>query len=228
MIIIKTLKNTENHMNWTDDKTIEALEMWEAGMPASRIAENLGPSFTKSAVIGKMHRLRNQKDKKGNRVKRMTPHTPAKKTKEKFRGRLKELERLLNDTSIPITKISECFNSHYKAVLSVAAYYEIDWPSDEKRGYWRVRDVLEITGSKKIPTLRAPGSDPFLPKPIKGPYIEKHSNPLESSKPCGLMDLDIGMCKFPLGDPSDSSFAFCGAPCNGSYCSAHHTICYGV
>lgn len=37
-----------------------------------------------------------------------------------------------------------------------------------------------------------------------------------------------GHCVFPLGDPPDADFAFCGAVARegGSYCSHHHAVCY--
>lgn len=36
------------------------------------------------------------------------------------------------------------------------------------------------------------------------------------------------MCKFPIGDPSDSAFGFCGRPVDGArcYCAPHAALCY--
>lgn len=44
-----------------------------------------------------------------------------------------------------------------------------------------------------------------------------------------ILDLTEHTCKFPLGDPKEKGFAFCGAykPANGSpYCDFHHFRCY--
>jgi GcrA cell cycle regulator len=35
------------------------------------------------------------------------------------------------------------------------------------------------------------------------------------------------MCKFPIGDPPDQDFAFCGRPsCVGPYCMDHARLAY--
>jgi GcrA cell cycle regulator len=41
---------------------------------------------------------------------------------------------------------------------------------------------------------------------------------------CGLLDLRVGMCKWPFGDPRDPGFHFCGGQCNEEkpYCPEHH------
>lgn len=39
----------------------------------------------------------------------------------------------------------------------------------------------------------------------------------------GLMDLKVSSCRWPLGDPSDDDFRYCGARCSAgdTYCRAH-------
>lgn len=43
-------------MAWTDDRIAKLKKMWEKGLSASQIAEELG-EVTRNAVIGKAHRL---------------------------------------------------------------------------------------------------------------------------------------------------------------------------
>ena len=43
-------------MAWTDDRIAKLKKMWEKGLTASQIAEELG-EVTRNAVIGKAHRL---------------------------------------------------------------------------------------------------------------------------------------------------------------------------
>jgi GcrA cell cycle regulator len=44
-------------MSWTDERIDSLRTMWDKGMSASQIAEQLGGGITRNAVIGKAHRL---------------------------------------------------------------------------------------------------------------------------------------------------------------------------
>ncbi len=44
-------------MSWTDERIDQLRTMWDKGMSASQIAEQLGGAITRNAVIGKAHRL---------------------------------------------------------------------------------------------------------------------------------------------------------------------------
>ncbi len=50
-----------------------------------------------------------------------------------------------------------------------------------------------------------------------------------TSKPCTLFQLREWSCRYPIGDPSDSSFRFCGARRRepSSYCAQHHKLTHG-
>lgn len=42
-----------------------------------------------------------------------------------------------------------------------------------------------------------------------------------------LLTLTSRMCAYPIGDPKDSDFAFCGrTKSHGSYCKEHGSVCY--
>lgn len=41
-----------------------------------------------------------------------------------------------------------------------------------------------------------------------------------------FQQLERGMCKYPVGNPSEPGFFFCGAPCHGSYCDGHAARCH--
>lgn len=43
-----------------------------------------------------------------------------------------------------------------------------------------------------------------------------------------LLRLGPNECRYPYGDPSDETLAFCGKPRgkDQSYCGFHHDICY--
>ena len=52
--------------------------------------------------------------------------------------------------------------------------------------------------------------------------------PIESAQPCSLLDIDHSKCHWPLGDPHDAGFAFCGndAVTGFSYCVGHARMAY--
>lgn len=58
--------------------------------------------------------------------------------------------------------------------------------------------------------------------------LPKPSEPLAGSRMIGLVALREGLCKWPIGDPRDLQFRFCGADCNRGevYCSGHRRLAY--
>jgi GcrA cell cycle regulator len=50
---------------------------------------------------------------------------------------------------------------------------------------------------------------------------------LEDGKAATVLTINESMCKFPIGDPTDADFAFCGrGSCNGPYCADHARLAY--
>ena len=46
-------------------------------------------------------------------------------------------------------------------------------------------------------------------------------------KTATVLSLTSSMCKVPIGDPGDASFAFCGRDaCRGPYCSEHARLSF--
>jgi GcrA cell cycle regulator len=52
--------------------------------------------------------------------------------------------------------------------------------------------------------------------------------PIESTQPCSLLEIEHDKCHWPLGDPYDAAFAFCGndAVTGFSYCVGHARMAY--
>src|SRR5262245_18279279 len=72
-----------------------------------------------------------------------------------------------------------------------------------------------------IPRLRPPSTTPAVVIP--------HLEPLkdEAGKTMNVLTLSESVCKFPIGDPTDPDFAFCGRAAVGSpYCSDHARLAY--
>ncbi|MGE3249385.1 MAG: GcrA family cell cycle regulator [Hyphomonadaceae bacterium] len=69
-----------------------------------------------------------------------------------------------------------------------------------------------------------PASSPYAP-----PVLTVVLDPLrfEDGSVATVLTLKEGMCKFPIGDPTDADFAFCGrVSCVGPYCTDHARLAY--
>jgi len=84
-----------------------------------------------------------------------------------------------------------------------------------------VRAARPRVMSPTAPRLRAPTAVPTVPavhlEPLK----------LEDGRSATVLTLKESMCKFPIGDPNDADFAFCGrSSCAGPYCADHARLAY--
>jgi len=72
------------------------------------------------------------------------------------------------------------------------------------------------------PRLRMPSAAPTVVIPALEPLK------LEDGKAASVLTLNESMCKFPIGDPNDADFAFCGRASFGShpYCADHARLAY--
>lgn len=72
------------------------------------------------------------------------------------------------------------------------------------------------------PRLRPPSAVPAVIIPDLEPLK------LEDGKAASVLTLNESMCKYPIGDPNDPNFAFCGRASFGShpYCQDHARLAY--
>jgi GcrA cell cycle regulator len=77
-------------------------------------------------------------------------------------------------------------------------------------------DVAALAGSDDTPA--APLVRPAKPKP----------RPNREGEIIGVMQLGPRMCKWPIGDPGDPDFGFCGSHCDTTavYCEEHAAIAF--
>lgn len=71
------------------------------------------------------------------------------------------------------------------------------------------------------PRLRPPSLAPAMDMPQLEPLK------FEDGRTANVLTLNETMCKFPIGDPNDADFAFCGrGALGGPYCSDHARLAY--
>ncbi len=85
-----------------------------------------------------------------------------------------------------------------------------------------VRTARPRVVGPSAPRLRMPSSEP---RPII-PDLEPVR--LEDGRAATVLTLNESMCKYPIGDPTDPDFAFCGrgAAGNAPYCQDHSRLAY--
>jgi GcrA cell cycle regulator len=70
---------------------------------------------------------------------------------------------------------------------------------------------------------KKPVAKPVTEKKIKQPVLRD-----ENRKTVPLMDLNARMCRWPIGDPQEENFGFCGDPSIAGlpYCAEHGKVAY--
>ena len=66
--------------------------------------------------------------------------------------------------------------------------------------------------------------------PVRNKEVARHSEVVVPiSEPVTILELRDSMCRWPIGDPTQADFRFCGArktPGDGPYCGCHAAIAY--
>jgi GcrA cell cycle regulator len=77
------------------------------------------------------------------------------------------------------------------------------------------RRLLRLVGAEAPSIIADEGAEPV---------------PIESAQPCSLLEISRDKCHWPLGDPHDAGFAFCGndAVTGFSYCVGHARMAYRI
>jgi GcrA cell cycle regulator len=188
-------------MSWTDERVEKLKEYWAEGMSASQIAKQLG-GVTRNAVIGKVHRLG-------------LSHRGA-----------GEQPRAAEESPV---RDGEATAADGPAVEGVAeAEPRPDGP--EAPAEPDAAPEPEAPAARSAQAAREPGQPraPGLPTPeeeaarVTLAEIEKMARKLD------LLELTERTCKWPIGDPAEDGFHFCGLPSVSGkpYCQHHVGIAF--
>lgn len=199
-------------MSWTDERIDSLKSMWEKGMTASQIAENLG-GVSRNAVIGKAHRLGLQS--RPSPVKAAEPVKPAPKPVE---AKPKPAAPVAvapapKPQPAPVAPPARAPAPTAEASEAVAETSEaVAKPEVQLRSVGPGGFVRQGPGDQQPPIPPAPPRRlvPARPSP-------------EIADKTSLLDLNDRICKWPLGHPGEPDFHFCGDKVNPGfpYCVAH-------
>lgn len=190
-------------MSWTDERIDQLKRLWESGMTASQIADELG-GVSRNAVIGKAHRLGLQARPSPVRANDASAATP-------------EADRptpspapapLAAPAATPATPAPVAA----EPVQRPAPATQVVMRSIGPGGFLR-----QGPGDQQPPATPAPPRRLVPAKPSA-----------EVAGKTSLLDLNDKICKWPLGHPGEPDFHFCGSPINPGfpYCVNHCSVAY--
>lgn len=185
-------------MSWTDERIDRLKSLWEKGMTASQIAEDLG-GVSRNAVIGKAHRLGLQ-----------SRPSPVKANEDE--GAASPAVTSPPPASPP--------PAPRPAAPAPSAHPASPYPPHVPTGPTgaQLRSVGPGGFLRQGPGDQAP---PSAPAPARRLVPAKPSADMAGKTT--LLDLNDRICKWPLGHPGEPDFHFCGNPVNPGfpYCVAH-------
>ncbi len=189
-------------MSWTDERIDRLKTMWENGLTASQIADELG-GVSRNAVIGKAHRLGLKS--RPSPVKANEPEAKAAAAKPKPKLVEKPAApRVAAPAAAPVERPAPSF------ATPVPAQPRQDMPkivSIGPGGFMR-----QGPGDQQAPIPPAPPRRLVPAKP--SPEIADKTS---------LLDLNERVCRWPMGHPGEPDFHFCGEAVNPGfpYCVEH-------
>lgn len=202
-------------MSWTDERIDQLKQMWERGMTASQIAEELG-GVSRNAVIGKAHRLGLQARPSPVKATDSTPKAAPQPRKVAAPAESAAMR--------PVAKPKE------KPALAPIAEPKAAAPASEAGARETASPAAPSTPQPRIVSVgpggflrQGPGElqQPIPPAPPRRLVPAKPS--AEIANKTSLLDLNEKICKWPLGHPGEPDFHFCGEKVNPGfpYCVEH-------
>jgi GcrA cell cycle regulator len=204
----------EDRVSWTEERIDTLKKMWDSGMTATQIAEELG-GVSRNAVIGKAHRLGLQ-----------SRPSPVKSNEAKGAETKAEAEAKPPVAAAAAPVPAPAPEPEVQPAPRAAAVEQE--PEDEDEAIVpaapapRAGPVLRSVGPggfvRQNPGEQAP---PISPAPPRRLVPAKPSEAIAGKT--SLLDLNDRICKWPLGHPGEPDFHFCGDKVNPGfpYCVAH-------
>ncbi|WP_332818579.1 GcrA family cell cycle regulator [Sphingopyxis sp.] len=203
-------------MSWTDERIESLRNMWEKGLTASQIADELG-GVSRNAVIGKAHRL--------GLKSRPSPVKAAEKAKP-----VKAAAPAAPKPAAPV--------SAPRAAAPVAPRPAAAAPKPEPKATAdgtseaeaapddapRKADAPRIVSIGPGGFIRQGPGDQQAPIPPAPPRRLVPAKPSpEIADKTTLLDLNDRICRWPMGHPGEPDFHFCGEAVNPGfpYCVEH-------
>ncbi|GLV29738.1 hypothetical protein TomTYG75_22570 [Sphingobium sp. TomTYG75] len=198
-------------MSWTDERIDQLKGMWEKGLTASQIADELG-GVSRNAVIGKAHRLGLQS--------RPSPVKPNEAPKKAAPVRKPAPEAEAPKPAAPVQHSAPAPARPAPSVAPAPAQSAAAPAADAPAPAPQPRIISVGPGG----FLRQGPGDQQAPIPPAPPRRLVPAKPSpEIAGKTSLLDLTERICKWPMGHPGEPDFHFCGETVNPGfpYCVEH-------
>ena len=198
-------------MAWTDERIEQLRKLWENGMTASQIADELG-GVSRNAVIGKAHRLGLQS--------RPSPVKPNEAPKKAAPVRKPAPEAEAPKPAAPVQHSAPAPARPAPSVAPAPAQSAAAPAADTPAPAPQPRIISVGPGG----FLRQGPGDQQAPIPPAPPRRLVPAKPSpEIAGKTTLLDLTERICKWPMGHPGEPDFHFCGEAVNPGfpYCVEH-------
>ncbi|WP_448663561.1 GcrA family cell cycle regulator [Sphingomonas sp. CJ20] len=216
-------------MSWTDERISTLKKMWDSGLTATQIAEELG-GVSRNAVIGKAHRLGLQSRPspvKSNEAKAAAAAAAPKAEAAPAAAAAPTPAPAPRPAPAPAPIVEK--RAPVEAAPVARPPVEIDDEDEDED------DAAPVEAKPVVnaPVMRSVGPGGFLrqnPGEQSAPITPAPPRRLVPARPSeaiagktSLLDLNDRICKWPLGHPGEPDFHFCGDKVNPGfpYCVAH-------
>ena len=209
------------HMSWTDERIETLRKLWEKGLTASQIADDLG-GVSRNAVIGKAHRLglksrpspvkSAEEPVAAKPVVRVPPPEPVARPVPKPAARPVE--------AAPVAPRPE----PKPVVAEPAVATPADDEDEDDDAEVIAAPVVAKPDAPRMVSIgpggfirQGPGDQqaPIPPAPPRRRVPQKPSADIAGKTT--LLDLNERICRWPMGHPGEADFHFCGVAVNPGY-----------
>ena len=191
-------------MSWTDERIDQLKNLWEKGLTASQIAEELG-GVSRNAVIGKAHRL----------GLKSRPSPVKANDGEKKAAAPKKILKAASPAAAPAQPRPSAAPAAPRPAPSSTPHIPTERP---------VSSMPRVVSIGPGGFMRQGPGDQQAPIPPAPPRRLVPAKPSPDIKgKTTLLDLNERVCRWPMGHPGEADFHFCGVAVNPGfpYCVEH-------
>lgn len=210
-------------MAWTDKMVEELKKMWKQGITTGEIGRRLG--ISKNSIVGKVHRLglegRPSPIKKGSEDE---SKESCKKTKSDKASKAKTADKKCVKENKPLKEAKPLKEEKVTKSKSKS-------PVVEDKKVKSSPTALKKVASNKEKLSKVTADQMQLELDIEATKAVLNSEPKQEKvykENITLTELDNHTCRWPIGDPKDEDFRFCGCKVKTgqTYCEEHSAIAY--
>lgn len=195
-------------MPWTDEMVEELKRLWDEGVTTGEIGRRL--NISKNSIVGKVHRL--GLSGRPSPIKKKAPSGSASSDSQNPKKKPASPKTSAPKETQPAKKPEKEAYSHPQSD-----------PKPQPKPQPQAKPKPETVSAKPADTFSATEEDIKLAKSLNIPTVNQSNKEFLS-----LTDLDNHTCRWPIGDPKDDNFHFCGKKVRlgQTYCEEHATVAY--